>query len=165
VHNQVKLWPVVCCLLAALALEVLPLPSAITAWRPPFLTLALIYWCMMWPNKIGIVTAFFAGLALDVLYGTLLGQHALALSLVAFLTFRFHLQIRIYPLWQLTFSVFALISVSAFVNLWIDGVAGLSFTGIGRWLPVITGTLIWPFMMGIMDRLRYVAENRNNQLF
>ncbi len=119
----------------------------------------------MWPNKIGIVTAFFAGLALDVLYGTLLGQHALALSLVAFLTFKFHLQIRIYPLWQITFSVFALILVSAFVNLWIDGIAGLSFTGIDRWLPVITGTLIWPFMMAIMDRLRYIAENRNTHLF
>lgn len=146
-------------------LEVVPLPDPISAWRPPFLTLALIYWCMMWPQKIGIATAFLAGLALDTLYGTLLGQHALALSLVAFLTFKFHLQIRIFPLWQLTFSVFALISVAAFVNLWIDGIAGLSFSGIDRWLPVITGTLIWPFMMSIMDRLRYTAENRNTELF
>ena len=78
--RNVKLWPAIASLLVALMLEVLPLPEILDSWRPPFLTLVLIYWCMMWPNKIGIITAFFSGLALDVLCGSLLGENALALA-------------------------------------------------------------------------------------
>ncbi|MDG2155052.1 MAG: rod shape-determining protein MreD [Gammaproteobacteria bacterium] len=163
--RSVKLWPAIASLLVALMLEVLPLPEMLNIWRPPFLTLVLIYWCMMWPSKIGIITAFFSGLALDILCGSLLGENALALSLVAFLTSRFYLQIRIFPLLQLSASVFALLTISSFVSFWIDGIAGLPSTGYSRAFPVITGTLLWPFVMGLMDRLRYIAENRKSSLF
>jgi rod shape-determining protein MreD len=165
VSRSASVWPAIASLLAALALEVLPLPAVLELWRPPFLALTIIYWCMMWPNKISIMTAFFCGLALDVLYGSLLGQNALSLSLISFLTFRFHLQIRIFPLLQLTASIFALLAINAFVQLWIDGIAGLTPVGLGRALPVVTGTLVWPFLMSALDRLRYVAENRNPSLF
>ena len=163
--KSASVWPAIASLLVALVLEVLPLPDFIALWRPPFLALTIIYWCMMWPNKIGIITAFFCGLALDVLYGSLLGQNALTLSLISFLTFRFHLQIRIFPLLQLTASIFALLAINAFLQLWIDGIAGLAPAGFSRALPVITGTLVWPFVMSALDRLRYVAENRNTSLF
>ncbi len=159
--KPVVIWPAIVSLLGALVLEVLPLPDALSFWRPPFLTLTIIYWVMMWPNRIGVATAFLLGLALDTLHGSLLGQNALTLSLVAYLCYRFHLQIRIFPLLQLTGSVAALLLVSAFVQFWIDGVAGLPSAGLLRGLPVITGTIVWPFLMGALDRLRYSAENRN----
>jgi len=162
--RHVKYWPVLSCFLVALILETIPLPDAMQLARPPFLTIAIIYWGMMWPDRIGILTAFFLGLLLDILHGTLLGQNALALSMVAYLTFRFHLQIRIFPVWQLTGAAFALMSASAFLQLWIDGIAGNPSAGLARWISVLVGTALWPVLMGIMDRLRYIAERRNTSL-
>ncbi len=98
------------------------------------------------------------GLCLDILQGELLGQHALALCVVAYLTQRFHLQIRIFPLWQLTMTVFALLAVEAFILFWIDGVAGNPAIGWPRWTQVIAGTVLWPVAMAILDRTRESAE-------
>ena len=100
-------WPVWIALLTTTALVSLPLPDALTPFRPPWATLAIIYWLMMWPRAFGVGSAWIIGLVIDILYGDLMGQHALGLSIVGYLTLRFHLQIRIFPLWQLTMSVFA----------------------------------------------------------
>jgi len=162
--RQVRYWPALVCLIVAAMLEVMPLPGFLALWRPPFAAVAIIYWVMMWPDKVGIGTAFIIGLILDLLHGTLLGQNALSLSVVAYLTFRFHLRIRIFPLWQLTLTVLALLTVNAFVQLWIDGVAGAPPAGIARWTQVISGAVLWPVLMGIMDRVRIMSEMRSTSL-
>ena len=117
-------WPVWLALFSATALVSLPLPDALTPFRPPWATLAVIYWVMMWPLVFGLGAAWVIGLTIDILHGELMGQHALALSVVAYLTLRFHLQIRIFPLWQLTLTVFALLTVEVFIIFWIDGILG-----------------------------------------
>jgi len=123
--------------------------------------MAIIYWVMMWPRVFGVGSAWTLGLLLDVLQGELLGQNALALSVIGYLTLRFHLQIRIFPLWQLTMTVFALLVINAFILFWIDGVAGNPSAGLARWTQVIIGGILWPPVMAIMDRLRVRVENRN----
>ena len=98
--RRTQRWPVWLVLLAATALEVLPLPDAFTPFRPPWATLALIYWIMMWPRLFGLGSAWIIGLILDILQGSLLGQHAMALLVVGYLTIRFHLQIRIFRIYR-----------------------------------------------------------------
>ena len=80
------------------------------------------------------------------------------------MTLRFHLQIRIYPLSQLTMTVFALLMVNAFVQFLVEGLAGLAPAGLMRWSRVVAGTLLWPLVMGILDRLRLSAEYRSSRL-
>ncbi len=154
-------WPVWLVLIAAVALVSLPLPDVLTPFRPPWAAMAIIYWVMMWPRVFGVGSAWTLGLLLDVLQGELLGQNALALSVIGYLTLRFHLQIRIFPLWQLTMTVFALLVINAFILFWIDGVAGNPSAGLARWTQVIIGGILWPPVMAIMDRLRVRVENRN----
>jgi len=154
-------WPIWIVLLIATALVSLPLPDSITPFRPPWATLAVIYWIMMWPRMFGIGSAWIIGLILDILQGELMGQHALALSVVAYLTLRFHLQIRIFPLWQLTITVFALLGIEAFIMFWIDGVVGNPAAGFGRWTQVAAGAMLWPPVMAIMDRVRERMERRD----
>jgi rod shape-determining protein MreD len=153
-------WPVWVVLLLATALVSIPLPDGFTPFRPAWATLVVIYWVMMWPRAFGLGSAWLVGLMLDILQGDLLGQHALALTTVAYLTFRFHLQIRIFPLWQLTVTVLALLAVEAFVLFWIDGVAGNPPAGFARWTQVIAGAIVWPPVMGLMDRVRERVEHR-----
>ena len=154
-------WPIWVVLLIATALVSLPLPNSFTPFRPPWATLAVIYWVMMWPRMFGIGSAWIVGLILDILQGELMGQHAFALSVVAYLTLRFHLQIRIFPLWQLTITVLALLAIEAFILFWIDGVVGNPAVGFARWTQVISGAILWPPMMAIMDRVRERVERRD----
>jgi rod shape-determining protein MreD len=160
--RPVRIWPVFAAIAAAVALEIVPLPNILQGFRPPFAAMIMIYCAMMWPQRFGIGTAFCVGLCLDILHGQLLGQNALALSAVTYLTLRFHLQIRIFPLWQLTVTVFALLAFGAFLQFVIEGVAGLAPAGITRWTRVVSGTLFWPLVMGIMDRIRLLVESRRS---
>jgi rod shape-determining protein MreD len=154
-------WPIWVVMLTTLALVSLPLPDLLTPFRPPWVALAVIYWVMMSPREFGLSSAWLVGLMLDIFQGGLLGQNALALTVIAFLTLRFHLQIRIFPLWQLTMTVFALLTVNAFIVFWIDGIVGNPLLGIARWTQVIFGAVLWPPVMAIMDRVREQTEPRD----
>ena len=68
-----------------LLLSVSPLPQFMEILRPLWLALLLAFWTLALPHKVGMVTAWCLGLAEDVLYGTLLGQNALILTLITFL--------------------------------------------------------------------------------
>ena len=155
-------WPVWLLMLLALAAELLPLPAVLQPLRPAWTTMAVIYWSLMWPGRFGVFSAFLVGLLVDVAHGSLLGQHALSLSLVAYLVLKLHLQMRVFPLWQLTLSVFALMFLEAFVLLWIDGATGRAEFSPGRWGPVIAASLFWPLMMAAMDRMRERLERRDS---
>jgi rod shape-determining protein MreD len=160
--RQVRTWPVVVAFIAAIALEVVPLPDFLQPMRPPLPVMVLIYWAMMWPERFGLVAAFIVGICLDILHGQLLGQNALTLCVVTYLTLRFHLQIRIFPLWQLTMTVFALLTAGAFLELMIEGIAGLPSAGLARWSRVLSGALFWPLLLGVMDHLRMQVEHRES---
>ncbi len=163
-RRPAKRWPVWLVMIGCAALMSLPLSDGLTPYRPAFATLAVVYWTMMWPRHISVGTAWLLGLLLDILQGDTLGQHALTLSIVSYITLRFHLQIRIFPLWQLTATVFALLSIEAFLLFWIDGVAGNPPVGMARWSQAIVGGLLWPLVMAFMDRVRERLEYKQRSL-
>jgi len=156
-----RLWPVLVTFLVAIALEITPLPEALQAIRPPLPTMVLIYWILMWPERFGLLAGFALGIVLDILHGQLLGQNALALSAVSYMAVRFHLQIRIFPLWQMTMTVLALLTLMASLLFVVEGIAGLGILGLGRWPQVVTGTLLWPPVMALLDRVRLQSETRS----
>ena len=64
-------------LVISLCLQVMPLPDAWLMWRPNWLGLALAYWCVTAPQRVGVFHGFVCGLLLDLIEGTPLGQNAL----------------------------------------------------------------------------------------
>jgi rod shape-determining protein MreD len=135
----------------ALIFTIAPLPGSIQAARPDLLLLLVIYWSLSAPRIAGLTFAWLCGLAIDLLTGVLLGQHALAFLLVAFLTHKFQLRMRIFPIWHQTLTVFMLLAVYQFLVFWIDGVVGQPVTTWSRWLPVFTGALVWPVLVAVLD--------------
>lgn len=160
--RQQRLLPVLVIMLAAIALEVLPLPGWAEVLRPPLPAMVLIYWAMMWPERVGVGFAFIIGICLDILHGELLGQNALSLAVVTYLTLRFHLRIRIFPLWQLTMAVLALLFAGAVVDLLVEGIGGLAPAGYTRWTRVLSGAIFWPLVLAMLDRLRLQVEHRGS---
>ena len=148
-------WPVLLCFVAALMLAIAPMPDWAIPFRPDWVTLTLIYWVMTLPHTYSVGSAWLIGLVLDVAQGTLLGQHALALSLVAYITVKFHLQLRVFPVSQMTATVFAMLALYQFILFWINGVAGINAAAVSYWGPVISGAVIWPVLAMIYGSIRY----------
>jgi len=138
----------------ALALTIVPLPEWMVDFRPEWLVLVLIYWCMALPSRIGILTAFSLGLCLDVLKGGIMGQHGLALIIVTFLTLKIYQQIRAYPMWQQALSIMGLIILYQVLVMWINGIIGVQSSSWNYWLPAISSTLLWPWLYLILRDIR-----------
>jgi len=139
--------------LVALMLGILPLPQWLSVFWPLFLVLVVLYWSTMAPRTGGILLGFLAGLCLDVFTGSQLGQHALALSLLAYLAIRLHLLTRAKPIFEQ--SVLALVALFVYEGvLWaVDGWSGQRISDWTRWVPVITSALAWPLVVGLLGRL------------
>ncbi len=152
--------PVIITLLVGLMLTMMPLPNAVEYARPDWLALLVIFWAMQLPRTWSVGSAWIIGIMLDVANGTVLGQHALALCVLAFITVRFHLLMRVFPLSQLTATIFAMLALYQFLLFWVNGVAGISAPAASYWAPVISGTVLWPFFYMFLSGLRYRSRSR-----
>ena len=151
--------PVIMSFIFGLMLTIMPLPDAIDVFRPDWLAMLVVYWAMQLPRTWSVGTAWIVGIVLDASQGTLLGQHALALCCIAFVTVRFHLLMRVFPVPQLTATIFPILAIYQFLLFWINGVAGVDAPSIVYWGPVISGTLMWPVMMAVLAGLRYRSRS------
>jgi rod shape-determining protein MreD len=136
----------------ALFLSVLPLPGWLDVVRPAFLVLAVLYFSITAPRAGGLALGFLAGLALDVFQGAVLGQHALALTLVTYITVREHQKIRSKPAFQQSLIVFFALVAYEFVVFAIDGWTGHPITTPLRWVHTFTGAMIWPIAIALLER-------------
>jgi rod shape-determining protein MreD len=137
--------------LVALILTVLPLPHWLDVVRPAFLVLTVLYWSVNAPRAGGLAIGFFAGLMLDVFQGPVLGEHALALSLVTYIAVREHQRLRSKPAIQQAMIVFAFLIVYEIVLFMIDGWTGHPVTSPLRWVHTVSGALIWPPAAAILS--------------
>ena len=157
-HRAARNLPVLLTIILALMLMMMPLPESVSTFRPDWIALIIIFWTMSVPRRVSVGIAWFVGIIVDVSQGTLLGQHALALCAVAYVTVKFHLLMRVFPLMQLTATIFALLALYQFLLFWINGVIGINAPSISYWAPVISGTLIWPLLYTFVSGVRYRVQ-------
>jgi rod shape-determining protein MreD len=138
--------------IVALLLTVLPLPTWLDVLRPEFLVMTVLYWSINAPRAGGIALGFLSGLALDVFQGAVLGQHALALCIVAYVIVREHQRIRSKPLFQQMLIVFAALFFYEFIVFAIDGWSGHPVTTPLRWMHVPAGAILWPVVAAMLER-------------
>ncbi|MBD3671255.1 MAG: rod shape-determining protein MreD [Gammaproteobacteria bacterium] len=138
----------------ALVLTIMPLPELIEPFRPAWVPMVLIYWSMALPNRIGVALGWLVGLFLDVATGALLGQNALALALLAFLTLQLHQRIRVYPLGQQALSVLMLIALYQILVVWVRGIIGHPPESWLYWMQSLTSMLFWPVVFVVLRGVR-----------
>lgn len=154
-HNY---WVVLLTFVIALMLTITPLPDSMNIFRPAWVAMVLIYWSLALPHRVSIMTAFLLGILLDVLQGSLLGQHAIGLSVIAFVTTKLHLQVRIQPLYQQALFVGLLIAVQSLLVAWVNGVIGHETKSWSFLLPVLSSMLLWPWLFIILRDIRRKAQ-------
>ena len=147
-------WVITATFVFALLLTALPMPELAATWRPAWVALVLVYWCMAAPERVGVVSGWTAGLFLDVMTGTLLGQHALGLSVVAYIAHRTHRRVRVLPLWRQGITIFVLVFLYQALVLWSNGIRGIPVTAPAYWTSPLVSMLLWPWIFVVLRVIR-----------
>jgi len=136
-------------LVAGLGLDLLPWGR--TPLVPDFLALALVFWNVHQPRRVGMGVAFLFGLLMDVHDGALFGEHALAYTLLSYGAIALHRRILWFPVLSQSLFVLPLLLVaqlaSAAVRLWVGGASGNWWVGL---IESAVGALLWPLVNWVL---------------
>jgi rod shape-determining protein MreD len=144
-------WFVALTLIAGLAANLVPLAPAVQALKPDFLALLLLYWCIQAPRYVSVGTAWLFGLLMDVGDATLLGQHALAYSVLAYGAEYFRRRVLRFPLWQQAGHVAVLLGLCAGIVFVIRMVGGAPVPRWTYFVPPLSGALLWPALSVLLQ--------------
>ncbi|MBE9562247.1 MAG: rod shape-determining protein MreD [Proteobacteria bacterium] len=147
-------WVIVLSFLFSFMLTIMPLPSWASAWRPDWVAMVLIYWCIAIPHRVGVATGWSVGIIHDILSDTLLGQNALSLCIIAFISVKLHLQIRLLPRLQQAVSVLGLVIINKLLSSWIYSIFTDFQIGWSVVFAAITSMILWPWLFVILRDMR-----------
>lgn len=153
--NANGLWVVVLSFLIAYLLAIVPFPQWAMNYRPEWVPMVLIYWVMALPYRIGIGSAWFAGLMLDILEGSILGLNAMALVIVAYVTLSLHQRLRMFSSLQQSGLVLALVGLNLMLSHWLQIITGQSVGSNMLFLmAAFSSAVIWPALFHLLRQIR-----------
>ena len=113
-------------------------------WAPDLLAVVLVFWTVHQPLRVSIVAAFVFGVLMDVHQGSLLGQHALAYTVLSFLAIALHRRLLWFTVPSQAAQVLPLFMVSHAVELSARLLAGGSFPGWAVLAAPLLEAALWP---------------------
>lgn len=147
-------WVMPASVLVALLLGLLPLPEAVQPLRPYWLALVAAYWVLEDPDRYGLGFAFVVGVLADLTFGSLLGEQALRLTVMAFILQRFRARLRFFPMSQQALAIGALLLNDRIVTTVLHLTLGVPPHPTLAWLAPVVGMLLWPPVFVLLDTLR-----------
>ena len=144
----VRLGWIVASFVAALLLNFVPWQPV--ALAPDFVALTLTFWCVRQPRRVGLGAAWLLGLLTDAGSGVLLGQHALAYSLLAFAAITLSRRVLWFSVWGQALHVAALLLFAHGVALAVRLAAGADFPGWTLLVAPLLGAALWPVVSFVL---------------
>lgn len=135
-------------LLTALAVNLVPLGRAPA--MPDLLALTLVFWNVHQPRRVGIGAAFVFGLVMDVHDGALLGQHALAYTLLSYFAITIHRRLLWFSVPSQAVQILPLFFAAHAVSVVIRLLAGGVFPGWELLLAPVFEALLWPLATWVL---------------
>jgi rod shape-determining protein MreD len=117
---------------------------------PDFVALVLTFWCVRQPRLVGLGVAWTVGLLVDAGNGVLLGQHALAYSLLAFLAIWFSRRLLWFGAMLQAAHVALMLAVAQTLVLLVRLAAGDPFPGWAIYVSPLAGALLWPMVSWLL---------------
>jgi rod shape-determining protein MreD len=154
IRQRLNRWWFTGTLVFALLSMLVPLPTALEAFKPYWPALILLYWALESEHRVGLGLAFTVGLAADLLNGVVLGEQALRLCALTFIALRFRSRLRFFPMWQQALAVLALLLNDRILLLIVRLLAGDSLPPASWWISPFVGAALWPFLFLLLDDLR-----------
>jgi rod shape-determining protein MreD len=157
--NPLFMWTT---LLVALMLNLVPLGRQPA--MPDFLALALVFWNVHQPRRVGVGVAFVLGVLMDVHAGALLGQHALAYTLLSYFAITMHRRLLWFSVLEQALQVLPLFAAAHLVALVVRLASGGAFPGWALLAAPALESLLWPlaawFLLAPQRRAPDPDENR-----
>jgi rod shape-determining protein MreD len=126
-----------------LALVLNFIPSSQLIGVPDWVALALAFWAVREPRKVGLFTAFLLGVVMDVADGSLMGQHALAYVLLAFLCNGLSRRILWFSIPKQALQVFPLLLLMQVIMVLVRLIAGDEFPGWFLFFSSVAAAMLW----------------------
>jgi rod shape-determining protein MreD len=155
VNNFKQNLPVFISILLAWMLMIVHLPNNWHWFRPEWLILVVIYWVFTRPQIVGVGIAWFAGLGMDILGGGLLGQYALALSIVAYFAHQLRYRSRLFPFWQQAFVILVLVGIAQLILLTVQWLVGHPPRSLWYWSSTLSSVIVWPWGYRLLRYYEY----------
>ena len=142
-------------ILLVLMMSVTPMPLAIDIFRPQWVLLAVLYWCIALPKCYNIGFAWLCGLAMDLLHNNVIGLHALSYVVVVTFAMLLHQHFRLYPLWQQALLIGILLLPHFLLSLWIHNSLYTVESDWRYWAQLPVSMLLWPWVFSVLRFIRH----------
>ncbi|MGQ0286403.1 rod shape-determining protein MreD [Pasteurellaceae bacterium 22721_9_1] len=138
----------------ALVMEIMPWPAGFQSFKPSWLVLVLTYWALSIPEKVSIGSAFVLGVLWDLVLGSVMGVHALVLSLFMYLVARNHILLRNLSIWLQSLLVVVLVFG---IRIGVFIVELLIHNATFHWQEIfgaLISGLLWPWLFLLLRKIR-----------
>ncbi|WP_372528668.1 rod shape-determining protein MreD [Piscinibacter sp.] len=129
-------------LLVAFGLNIVPLGR--NPAMPDFLALVLVFWNVHQSRRIGVGLAFMFGLVMDVHDAAILGQHALAYTLLSYFAITIHRRLLWFTVPSQAVQILPLFLAAHAVSFIVRMFAGGMLPGWELLLAPVFESLLWP---------------------
>jgi rod shape-determining protein MreD len=140
--------------LVALMASIMPLPLSVDAFRPDWVLVVLLYWCLALPTRVNVIYAWVLGFILDVLLGSTLGVHAGAMALAVYIVASNFQKIRNFSVWQQAMIVGVLSALYHLIVFWLQRFLTDAIFLPSYLYPVITTIVLWPWVFLLLRKIR-----------
>ncbi|MEA5098293.1 MAG: rod shape-determining protein MreD [Burkholderiaceae bacterium] len=132
-----------------------------TVGVPDFVALALVFWGIHQPRRVGMGVAFCMGLLMDVNDATLLGENALAYTLLSYLAITIHRRVLWFSVSKQSFHVLLLMLLTQAIQFLIQYIVNGRFPGWLFFLESFVGALLWPVVTWLLLAPQRRAVNKD----
>lgn len=136
-------------LFMALVLASWPLPVGLGLLRPDWVFLVVLFWVLR-VNSMSLGLVWVIGVFVDVQMGTVLGMHALAMSVVSWLGQQIESRLRGMSPWQTAVIVGFFDTLYRLVNWLVMHAFQTNIYDLNYFWPVLTTMLVWPILLTVM---------------
>ncbi|MFT5814437.1 MAG: rod shape-determining protein MreD [Psychroserpens sp.] len=140
--------------LVALMASIMPLPLSVDAFRPDWVLVVLLYWCLALPSRVNVISAWVMGFILDVLLGSTLGVHAGAMAVAVYIVAGNSKKIRNFSVWQQALIVGVLSALYNLIVFWLQRFLTDAVFLPSYLYPVFTTIILWPWALLLLRKIR-----------
>ena len=126
--------------------------------RPDIASLALFYWVLALPHRVGITTAFAVGISQDLIEGAPLGLSSPGLMLATLLLLFSYQRIRQYDLLQQSLVILGLLLLSMGIELWLRSGVSVPVMLPEALVGLVCSTLCWMPVRSVLRHSRRYYE-------
>ncbi|WP_032092307.1 MULTISPECIES: rod shape-determining protein MreD [Pasteurellaceae] len=153
-HFLLQCLIVACIFIVAMVLEIMPWPAGMQSFKPAWVVLVLLYWVLAIPTKVSIGSAFLLGVVWDLVLGSILGVHALVLSVFAYLIALNYLILRNLSLWMQSLLVILFVFAVRLGIFVIELLLHNANFNSQEIFGAIASGILWPWVFLLLRKIR-----------